>query len=144
MQFSQLWSSAMAPQRAMPERTSPRVSAWAVSSSAASMPTMPTAIAVLFISAPRKSELSLRHRECGFGSRLDILERHARRRFLERQFSLMAIGIEHAEVRDDHVDALAARQRQAAALDDLGFPLLVRMLHQHDHALDAGDQIHRP
>ena len=52
------------------------------------------------------------------------------------------VDLEDAEVGDDHVDDARAGQRQRAALEQLG-AVLGDVLHDHDDALDARDQIHR-
>ena len=55
----------------------------------------------------------------------------------------LARDVEHAEVGDDPVDHAGAGQRQRAALQELVLAVLRGVLHHHDHALDAGDQVHR-
>ena len=43
-----------------------------------------------------------------------------------------------------HVDHAGAGQRQVAALQQLVLVALGGVLHHHDHALDAGHQVHGP
>ena len=80
------------------------------------------------------------------GLRDHFFDRDAGREFFEceaRPCRIRFVHLEYAEFGDDHVDAAPAGQRQGALRDDLGLALFVDVLHHHDHAAHARDQIHR-
>ena len=55
----------------------------------------------------------------------------------------LGVDVDHREVGDDRVHAGDAGQRQRALGQDLRRAVLGRVLHHHDHAAAAGDEIHR-
>ena len=82
-------------------------------------------------------------RHAGFG--LQRFTRHAGRQFNHLQAQRRYVH--HRQVGDDAVHHAHAGQRQRASRQNFQVHgavfLFGDMLHQHDHALDAGDQVHR-
>src|SRR5689334_1902388 len=91
---------------------------------------------------PRSLRVLQRDAEFGFGLRLDLVEGDAVGK-LDQRHAVLAVLVdgEHRQIRDDHVDHAFARERQVALLEQLR-AVLGGMLHDHDDALDAGDEVH--
>src|SRR5262245_27367852 len=78
--------------------------------------------------------------EYGARGRPNLLHGHAFSDFAEHQ---PTIGhVDHRELGDDHVDDFHPRERQSALGQDLVPAVPRRVLHRHDDAPDAGDEIH--
>src|SRR5271166_798679 len=85
-----------------------------------------------------------RHPIARLGPGGDFLDRDAGGE-LDQRHAAVAVLVdgEDAEVGDDEIHDLGAGQRQGAMMQKFR-PVLGGVLHHHDDALDAGDQIHRP
>ena len=86
-----------------------------------------------------------RDAEAGFGLGAHAIDGFIRRQFHQRNSALTGlVDVEYAQIRDHPIDHAHTRQRQRALAQQFRRAILGVVFHHNHHALNAGDQIHRP